>query len=282
MQRTGVPSRTAVPRTETALPGGGELSRADARRNRAKILVAAQAAFAKEGTGVSLGEIARRAGVGAGTVYRHFPTKEVLLEAVLSQRVERLTRVAAEYATSADPGTAFFDFVTEVVTSTPGNRDMCELLASQDGWPRAVLLSSGRRFAEALEALLGAAQERGAVRPDLDFEDLQAIFTGCVAIQRLQPDQRSPAPMTALVIDALRPRAVDGSAPEAVTVAEGSRKMRDEKRSAPSKRNDEPSTCAVCGTALANTGPGRPARFCGPACRQRAYRQRRASMAARN
>lgn len=281
MQRTFAPSRTAVPRNETVL-SGGELSRADARRNRAKILAAAQAAFAKEGTGVSLGEIARRAGVGAGTVYRHFPTKEVLLEAVLSQRVEHLTRVAAEYAASEDPGSAFFDFVTEVITSTPGSRDMCELLASEDGWPRAVLLSSGRRFAEALEALLGAAQERGAVRPDLDVEGLQAIFTGCVAIQRLQPDQRSMAPMCALVIDALRAQRDARGLGAAVTDTGRARSFRDENSASDGKRNAESLACAVCGAALAHSGPGRPARFCGPACRQKAYRQRRTAMAARS
>jgi AcrR family transcriptional regulator len=115
---------------------------------------------------VSLGEIARRTGVGAGTVYRHFPTKDVLLEAVLSQRVERLTRLAVEYAESGEPGAAFFDFVVEVVTSKPGNRDMCELLESEDGWPHAVLHASGRRFNEALRALLHAAQQAGAVRAD--------------------------------------------------------------------------------------------------------------------
>lgn len=281
MQRTGSPSRTPAPRGGTEGPAvqvGGELTRADARRNRAKVLAAAQAAFAKEGTGVSLGEIARRAGVGAGTVYRHFPTKGVLLEAVLAQRVERLTRLATEYAESSDPGAAFFDFVTEVVTSTPGNKDMCALLEDGDGWPRAVLNSTGRRFAEALEALLSAAQERGEVRKDLDVEGLKAIFTGCVAIQQLQQDLRTLAPMSALVINALRPGGAGGpGAADPVTDAEGTRKFRDEIRPEGVKRNGDPTTCAVCGTPLTHTGPGRPPRFCGPACRQKAYRQRRAT-----
>ncbi|MFC3493516.1 TetR/AcrR family transcriptional regulator [Glycomyces rhizosphaerae] len=277
MQRTDAPSRTAATQggSQPMPQVGGELSRADARRNRAKVLAAAQAAFAKEGTGVSLGEIARRAGVGAGTVYRHFPTKDVLLEAVMAQRVERLTRLAVEYAASSDPGAAFFDFVTEVVTSTPGNQDMCDLLESEDGWPRSVLLSTGRRFAEALEALLSSAQERGEVRADLDVEGVKAIFTGCVAIQRLQQDPRTLAPMSALVIDALRPNG------GAVTDTDKARKIRDENPSATGKRNDESAACGVCGSPLARTGPGRPPRFCGPACRQKAYRQRRTIAAIR-
>jgi AcrR family transcriptional regulator len=240
-------------------------SRADARRNRAKVLAAAQSAFAAAGTGVSLGEIARRAGVGAGTVYRHFPSKEALLEAVLSQRLERLTRLAAGYAEAADPGAAFFEFVTEVVVSTPANQDLCELLGSEDGWPRAVLLASGRRSAEALAALLEAAQRAGAVRADLDVEGVQAIFTACVAIQRLRPDRAELAPMSALVIDALR------SGPEKP------RNIRYENPPHAGNRNEPASAvCASCGAPLDRTGPGRPARFCGAACRQKAYRRRRA------
>jgi AcrR family transcriptional regulator len=245
-----------VQRTDTAAPALTEASRADARRNRAKVLAAAQAAFATAGAGVSLGEVARRAGVGAGTVYRHFPTKEVLLEAVLSQRVERLSRLAEGYAASPDPGAAFFAFVTEVVVSTPGNRDMCELLQGKDGWPRAVLLASGRRFSEALASLLGAAQRAGAVRPDLAVEDVTAIFTACVAIQQMREDRGVLAPMSALVIDALRdPNIRYGTPPSA-----GNHNV----------------TCASCGAPIDRTGPGRPARYCGSACRQKAYRQRRA------
>jgi AcrR family transcriptional regulator len=272
MQRTDSGSRTSPPSSGAASLAGGESTRADARRNRAKVLAAAQAAFAKEGTGVSLGEIARRAGVGAGTVYRHFPTKDVLLEAVLAQRVERLARLATAYAESSDPGKAFFDFVTEVVTSTPGNKDMCELVEGDDGWPRAALLSTGRRFSEALNALLSAAQEQGEVRGDISVEDLNAIFTGCVAIQRLQPDRKTLAPMSALVIDALRPASGTDAA---VTDTGESRKLREENRPESGNRNDAPTACGICETPLTHTGPGRPPRFCGPACRQKAYRRRR-------
>jgi AcrR family transcriptional regulator len=262
-----MPSSTAAP----------EASRADARRNRAKVLDAAQRAFAREGLSVSLGEIARRAGVGAGTVYRHFPTKEVLLEAVLSQRVERLARLATDHSRAQDPGTAFVDFVIEVVTSTPANRDFCELLESKDGWPRAVLLTSGQRFAVALEQLLAAAQQAGAVRPDLDVAGMQALFTGCVAMQRLQSDPRKLAPMVALVIDAML-------ATSTVTKAEVADKFRDETSTVAEQRNasipaPERPGCEVCGEPLMPSGMGRPARFCGAACRQKAYRRRLRSAA---
>ena len=83
--------------------------RADARRNRARVLDVAREVFAAEGLTVPIDEIARRAGLGIGTVYRHFPTKEALFEAIVLDRIERLTALA-ESAPGADPGEAFFDF----------------------------------------------------------------------------------------------------------------------------------------------------------------------------
>src|SRR3954447_4416845 len=86
---------------------GGRAPRADARRNRQRVLEAAESAFAGEGISVPIDEIARRAGVGAGTVYRHFPTKDALLHAILAIRVERMTEEAHAAARAPDPGAAF-------------------------------------------------------------------------------------------------------------------------------------------------------------------------------
>ena len=96
---------------EGATPGPRRL-RADARRNRQRVLDAATAAFATEGVAVPVDEIARRAGVGAGTVYRHFPTKEALVEAIVLSRVEWLIGEARVLAGTDDPGTAFFAATT--------------------------------------------------------------------------------------------------------------------------------------------------------------------------
>ncbi|HEU5129844.1 MAG TPA: helix-turn-helix domain-containing protein [Glycomyces sp.] len=252
-----------------------EVSRSDARRNRAKVLKAAQRAFAGEGSSASLGEIARLAGVGAGTVYRHFPTKESLLEAVMAQRVERLTRLAGECGGMDDAGAAFFAFVTEVITSASRNRDLCELLESEDGWPRAVLLTSDRRFVSALASLLAAAQRAGAVRPDLDAAGVQTLITGCVSMQRLHSEPDELAPMAALVVDAMRSGTVTktAAAPE----------IRDENAPEAAKRNGRRASpervCGACGAPIPRTGSGRPARFCGAACRQRAYRSRKRAAA---
>ncbi|GAB4584482.1 TetR/AcrR family transcriptional regulator [Nocardia sp. IFM 10818] len=245
-------------------------SRADARRNRALVLAAAQRAFAEIGVSASLAEIARRAGVGAGTVHRHFPSKDHLLEAVLQQRIDRLTALAVGYRDAPDAGAAFFAFCTEVITSTPRNQALCDGVFDSDGWPRDLLREAGERFHRALSDLLVAAQRQGAVRPDLTLADVLAIFTGCVAIQRLPSDQPGLARPAALVLQALRPQAPASRVTKPGTLALD--------RNETPGRNETPAAhCPMCAAPLRYTGPGRPARYCSPACRQKAHRRRHAT-----
>lgn len=236
--------------------------RADARRNRELILAAAQRALAERGATVSLAEVARRAGVGAGTVHRHFPTKTDLLEAVMHQRVDRLAKSAAEHLTDPDPGAAFFALCTHVIVTTPGNKDLCDLVQSDDGWPRALLRDAGNRFHRALGALLASAQRHGTVRRDVVVADVLDIFTGCVAIQRHRRQDDPLAPAVALILDALRTH------PSPVT--EHPKVDRNET----GVGNETSAPCAVCGTAVRRPATGRPARYCSPACRQKAHRLR--------
>src|SRR5258708_18894950 len=107
--------------------------RADARRNRTRVLQAAQQAFATEGLAVPLDEIARLAGVGAGTVYRHFPTKEALFEAVLVDRLEGLVEDARAARGAADAGQAFYAFVTHLVSHANTKKDLADALAGAGG-----------------------------------------------------------------------------------------------------------------------------------------------------
>ncbi|MEV6275821.1 helix-turn-helix domain-containing protein [Nocardia sp. NPDC051832] len=252
-----------------APPALGPASRTDARRNRALVLAAAQQAFAEHGISVSLAEIARRAGVGAGTVYRHFPTKSDLLEAVMQQRIDRLARFAAEHQNTADPGAAFFAVCTEVIASTPGNQALCDIVQSDDGWPRALIQSAGARFHRALETLLDAAQRHGAVRADVTLADVLDIFTGCVAIQRHQRPDRSLVRGAALVLDALR------AAPAVTKPATNPNSQNETK-----PRNETAAPrCPICAADLHRPRTGRPARYCSAACRQKAHRRRAARSA---
>lgn len=239
--------------------------RADARRNRALVLAAARAAMTERGTAVSLVEVARRAGVGAGTVYRHFPTKTDLLEAVLQQRVDHLATLAARYRDAADPGAAFFALCTEIVASAPINQDVCDFVQSDDGWPRTLLHGAGARFHDALGALFAAAQRHGAVRADITLADVLHVYVGCVAIQRRASGNGRLVPATALVLDALRAGPADVTKPGSAASA-----GRDETR-------DVTVPCPVCAAPVTRRAAGRPARYCSPACRQKAHRRRLAA-----
>ncbi|MEU1207284.1 TetR/AcrR family transcriptional regulator [Nocardia sp. NPDC005825] len=149
--------------------------RADARRNRERVLAAAQEAFAAEGISVPLDEIARRAGVGAGTVYRHFPTKEALFEAAILDQVEKITAYARELTAAEDPGAVFFEFLAMMVLEGGVKRDLADALRSGGGeYPRTV----SHDLKEALGMLLSRAQDAGAVRPEISVDDLLTIIKG--------------------------------------------------------------------------------------------------------
>lgn len=180
--------------------------RADARRNRAKVLEAAADAFAAEGPGVPLDDIARRAGVGAGTVYRHFPTKEALLEAVV---VERLADMLAEVRASLDteePGAAFYAFFTGMIADAGSKLDLAEALERFGVDVRSSTRGVAAELSAALGELLARAQAAGAVRPDADVEDLHALAVGAVAAARRSMRPGETARVTELMCDALRPR----------------------------------------------------------------------------
>jgi AcrR family transcriptional regulator len=131
--------------------------RADALRNREKVLMAAREAFAACGYGVPLDEIAARAGVGPGTVYRHFPSKEELFEAVVAARVQDLIDDARGRAATADPGRAFFGFLGKIRQEAAAKRDLPDVIT--------IAGSMQEDLHAALDVLLRRAQQAGAVRP---------------------------------------------------------------------------------------------------------------------
>jgi AcrR family transcriptional regulator len=143
--------------------------RADARRNQERVLDAATEAFAASGPDASIDEIARLAGVGHGTVFRRFPTKDDLMFAVIERHVEELCRIAEEALTADDPGQAFFDFVWR----------LAELNMSTPGLHRCVVHCGDKPGAAELEKLatriVARAQRAGAVRRDVRPEDVRIL-----------------------------------------------------------------------------------------------------------
>jgi AcrR family transcriptional regulator len=184
--------------------GSGRPLRADARRNRTRVLEVAFQAFAAEGLSVSVHEIARRAGVGAGTVSRHFPTKEALFQAVLLSRVDWLMAQARRLDPAADPGPAFFEFFSVLVEEGAANRGMADALAGAGYDVEAAASSGDRDVMGALGCLLTRAQQAGAVRDDIEIADLKALIEGCLARERHATDPAARQRMVAVACDGLR------------------------------------------------------------------------------
>ncbi len=152
--------------------------RADALRNRARIMEAAEAVFATEGIEVPVDAIAEKAGVGVGTLYRHFPTKEKLCEAILLERLSRLTLDAQALAEAADPAAAFFGFLEHVVAEGGAKRD---LLVAVKGAGLAFEIAAAdvkEALLEAMGVLLRRAQATGAVRSDITTPMVMSLVWG--------------------------------------------------------------------------------------------------------
>jgi len=186
---------------------GPRTPRADARRNRQRVLDAAESAFAGDGIAVPIDEIARRAGVGAGTVYRHFPTKEALFHAIVLGRLERMTAQARALAGAQDPGAAFFDFLATLVQEGHAKRDLVDALAAGGFVTNPAATPVGREFRGAVGALLDRAQAAGAVRRDVGIEDLMALLRGVSLAVRGSGEPDLPGRLFAVVSRGLRPDA---------------------------------------------------------------------------
>lgn len=183
---------------------GARPLRADAARNRDRVLQVAYETFAAEGLTVPVDEIARRAGVGAGTIYRHFPTKEALYTAVVEHRLAEMIERGRQLLAAGDPGQALFDFLREMVLEW-GASDYV-LIDALAGWGIDVHTLAPEADAAAralLGEMLAAGQAAGTVRPDLDVPEFKAILVGCQAIGAYNGDVAARA--TAVVADGLRP-----------------------------------------------------------------------------
>jgi AcrR family transcriptional regulator len=184
--------------------------RADAARNRTRVLDAARLAFAEHGLDVGVEEIARRAGVGKGTLYRRFPTKEALVRAIFEDLLEEIEHFADEAEQVEDPGDAFAAFLSAAARMQASNQGFFDVVAQRMG--AAALTQEQRlRFLTAAARPLKRAQDANAVRADLVPEDVQLMLRMVGATTRPAPDGRPMGEhwprFLGLLLDAVRPQA---------------------------------------------------------------------------
>ncbi|MER5889580.1 helix-turn-helix domain-containing protein [Streptomyces sp. NPDC001941] len=162
--------------------------RADARRNHEHILATARAAFAELGPDVSLNVIAQRAGVGAGTLYRRFPSREVLIEAVYRDDLSRLTDQAVELADRLPAQEALERWIRDVLVPAQHQPGLAATLHTALTTAPEVFLESKRRFSEAADRLVTAAQANGTLRQDIETGDVLRLAAGIAMASADTPD----------------------------------------------------------------------------------------------
>ncbi|MFE9094970.1 TetR/AcrR family transcriptional regulator [Streptomyces sp. NPDC007264] len=164
--------------------------RADARRNYERLLKAAAAAFAEHGENASLDDIAKRAGVGSGTLYRHFPTRQALLEAAYVDRIEAIAARADEIAKELPPGEALVEWLHELCVGTVQVRGLKALLGSAvtDGSSAAVT-ACGTSMKGAAARLVEAAQHEGSLRADVEPVEILRLAHGVATASELADGQ---------------------------------------------------------------------------------------------
>lgn len=180
--------------------------RADARRNHARLLAEARSAFAERGTEASLEDVARRAGVGIGTLYRHFPNRHALLSAVFEDAVSDLLARSRELLDHPGPCTALVTWLREMVTHAGEYRGLARALMSVSHDDSSALASCSGPIREAGGALLARAQESGTVRPDVAIGDLlQLTHAIALAAEETPDDPELADRLLRLTVRGLKP-----------------------------------------------------------------------------
>lgn len=179
--------------------------RADAARNRARVLAAAEELFAEQGADTQLLDIAKRAGVGAGTVHRHFPTKEALFAEVIAAGMTELLDQATALSADRGPAEAFFAFWALAVEQAHRNAALCEAFTSRVARQLHIPEALRARFERTLGEMLKAAQAAGAVRADLDANDVTALLSAAVTADQRREPRGQPGRLARIMADALRP-----------------------------------------------------------------------------
>jgi AcrR family transcriptional regulator len=185
--------------------------RADAARNRDRVLEAAEFVLTRDGLDAPIRDIARQAGVGVGTVYRQYPTKEALYQAIMADRMERLAAHASSLAAQTDAGTidagsAFFTFFDSIVTGATTKTIFADALTDAGIDAKAASgEAGGHDVLIAIETLLVQAQRAGAVRTDAGLPEVLGLLSGaCLAAKQQHWDAALRERTLAIIFDGLR------------------------------------------------------------------------------
>ena len=157
--------------------------RADARRNRERILKAARAVFGDQGFDAQIDDVAKRAKVGVGTVYRHFPTKEALLDALVRERFSEIAQFAKEALRHEDAWEGFTELMWRAAERNAADRAFCDAISGTDC--SEIVRACG--LAHMTEDLMNRAQAQGKLRLDASQEDIPILMSGCASVMRTHP-----------------------------------------------------------------------------------------------
>jgi AcrR family transcriptional regulator len=180
--------------------------RVDAQRNRERLVAEAATAFQERGIDVPLEELARRSDVGIGTLYRHFPTRDALIEAVYRHEMDLLCDAAADLRNLHPPGDALELWLLNFVDYVAAKRGMAEALKAAVGADSELFAESHRRITQAIEGLVATGVEAGVVRGDVEPLDLLRAVSGiCTSPSAALPDWDERARrLVSLVMDGMR------------------------------------------------------------------------------
>jgi len=179
--------------------------RADAERNRARVLEVAKEAFTRSGPDASLDDIAKQAGVGPGTLYRHFPSREALIEAVYRTEVEKLAAAERNFAETMPPIEALRAWMLLFVDYIATKKVIAAALNTLVGDPKRVFGASYNQVWEAMRALVKRAVKSGDIRKDLDPIDLLRALIGVSNVSTSPDWQQSARRLVEILISGARP-----------------------------------------------------------------------------
>jgi AcrR family transcriptional regulator len=202
-QPTSTTATTESPRPQDEAELLPRPQRADAQRNNERLIAAARAVFAQQGGGASMEAIAKEAGVGIGTLYRHFPKRIDIVEAVYREDVDELVSSAEAFVKDREPWPALAAWLEGFVRYATGKRRLLSELHEAFEKNPELRIASRERIEQALSVVLVPAQEAGVVRNDLDGPDLMQLLGSMCMSATLTPEQSER--LLVMIQDGLRP-----------------------------------------------------------------------------